>query len=70
MNGSNFDYSLNLTGSLSTDKLGITTTVKEQVEHIEVTPPHPDRTRHFQNCRRPTTQSTKLTTTTTQKTRW
>lgn len=33
---SNLDYSLNLTGTLASDKLGITTTVKEQVDHIEV----------------------------------
>ena len=33
---SSMEYSLNVTGGLSSDKLGVTTTVKEQVENIEV----------------------------------
>jgi hypothetical protein len=33
---SNFDFTMSLTGTLSTEKLGVTTTVKEQVENIEV----------------------------------
>ena len=33
---SGFDVTGNLTGTLSSDKLGVTTTVKEQVENIEV----------------------------------
>ncbi len=33
---SSLEYTLNLTGSLASEKLGITTTVKEQVENIEV----------------------------------
>ena len=33
---SGFDVTGNLTGSMASDKLGVTTTVKEQVENIEV----------------------------------
>jgi hypothetical protein len=33
---SNFDFTGNMSASLSSDKLGVTTTVKEQVENIEV----------------------------------
>ena len=39
MNSSALDFAMNLTGTLSADKLGVTTTVKEQVENIEVPPP-------------------------------
>lgn len=31
-----FDFAMGLTGTLSSDKLGVTTTVKEQVDNIEV----------------------------------
>jgi hypothetical protein len=33
---SNFDFTMSLTGTLSSEKLGVTTTVKEQVDNIEV----------------------------------
>ena len=43
MNSSgNFDFAMSLTGTLSSEKLGVTTTVKEQVDNIEV-PPLPSR---------------------------
>lgn len=49
----NFDFAMSLTGTLSSDKLGVTTTVKEQVDNIEVP--------HFL-CRRPSTISSDAST--------
>lgn len=47
-----------MTGTLHSEKLGVTTTVKEQVENIEVTLANSDCDRPFQAVHRPAKEAT------------
>jgi hypothetical protein len=66
---SNFDFAMSLTGTLSSEKLGVTTTVKEQVDNIEVPLGEVGGHRPLQTLHRPAEEAPGRTPTPPQETR-